>query len=53
MNTVILSSAIRYILPLMLLLSMFILFRGHNEPGGGFAGGLIAALGHYFICLGL
>src|SRR5690625_5720951 len=28
---------------LMLLLSVFIFLRGHNEPGGGFIGGLIAA----------
>src|SRR5690625_5407759 len=27
----------------MLLLSVFIFLRGHNEPGGGFIGGLIAA----------
>lgn len=28
---------------LMILLSIFIFLRGHNEPGGGFIGGLIAA----------
>ena len=27
----------------MLLFSLFVLLRGHNEPGGGFVGGLIAA----------
>ena len=27
----------------MLLFSVFVLLRGHNEPGGGFIGGLIAA----------
>jgi multicomponent Na+:H+ antiporter subunit B len=30
-------------LPLFLAFSIFILLRGHNEPGGGFVGGLIAA----------
>lgn len=30
-------------MPLFLLFSIFILLRGHNEPGGGFVGGLIAA----------
>lgn len=30
-------------MPLMLLFSVFIWLRGHNEPGGGFVGGLIAA----------
>lgn len=27
----------------MLLFSIFILLRGHNDPGGGFVGGLVAA----------
>ena len=27
----------------MLVFSVFVLLRGHNEPGGGFIGGLIAA----------
>jgi len=27
----------------MVLFSIFVLLRGHNEPGGGFIGGLIAA----------
>jgi multicomponent Na+:H+ antiporter subunit B len=30
-------------LPLLLLFSLFLLIRGHNEPGGGFVGGLVAA----------
>jgi len=30
-------------LPLLLLFSVFLLFRGHNEPGGGFSGGLVGA----------
>lgn len=30
-------------MPLLLLFSIFLLFRGHNEPGGGFVGGLTAA----------
>ncbi|MCE7984507.1 MAG: Na+/H+ antiporter subunit B [Caldilinea sp. CFX5] len=43
MNSLILSVAGRYLLPLLLLFSLFLLFRGHNEPGGGFVGGLVAA----------
>ncbi len=43
MNSSILSTATRYLLPLMLLFSVFLLLRGHNEPGGGFVGGLVAA----------
>ena len=30
-------------MPLLLLFSVFLLLRGHNEPGGGFVGGLVAA----------
>lgn len=33
------------ILPFALLLSLYLLWRGHNEPGGGFVGGLVAAAG--------
>ena len=43
MTSIILSTATRYMLPLMLLFSVFLLLRGHNEPGGGFVGGLVAA----------
>lgn len=36
-------TAARLLMPLLLLFSVFLLLRGHNEPGGGFVGGLIAA----------
>lgn len=42
-QSLILSTAALYILPLLLLFSFFLLLRGHNEPGGGFVGGLVAA----------
>jgi multicomponent Na+:H+ antiporter subunit B len=42
-QSLILSTATRYLLPLLLLFSFFLLLRGHNEPGGGFVGGLVAA----------
>lgn len=32
-----------FLLPLLLLFSLFLLLRGHNEPGGGFIAGLVAA----------
>ncbi len=43
MNSVIFRTAARTIHPLLLLLSVVLLFKGHNEPGGGFVGGLMAA----------
>jgi multicomponent Na+:H+ antiporter subunit B len=43
MYSLILSTATRLLLPLMLIFSFFLLLRGHNLPGGGFVGGLIAA----------
>lgn len=45
MNSIILSAATRVLTPLMLLFSVFMLLRGHNDPGGGFIGGLVAAIG--------
>jgi multicomponent Na+:H+ antiporter subunit B len=44
MRTIILQTASRYLLPLLLLFSVFILLRGHYLPGGGFVGGLIASI---------
>lgn len=45
MNSVILQTAVRYMLPLILLFSIVVLLHGHHRPGGGFIGGLIAATG--------
>ncbi len=42
-ESLILSTAARLMLPLLLLFSIFLLLRGHYEPGGGFVGGLVAA----------
>jgi multicomponent Na+:H+ antiporter subunit B len=43
MNSLILQIAVRILYPVMLLLSLLLLFRGHHQPGGGFIGGLVAA----------
>jgi multisubunit Na+/H+ antiporter MnhB subunit len=39
----ILQTATRFLMPLLLLFAIFLLWRGHNEPGGGFVGGLVVA----------
>ncbi len=43
MNSILLTTATRYVGPLLLTLSLILLYRGHNLPGGGFIGGLMAA----------
>lgn len=43
MGSLILQTATRLIFTLLLLFSIFILLRGHNEPGGGFIAGLVTA----------
>jgi multicomponent Na+:H+ antiporter subunit B len=42
-RSLLLPVAARYLVPLMLIFSVFLLQRGHNEIGGGFVGGLVAA----------
>ncbi len=44
MKTIIFKTAANYLLPVLLLFSVFILLRGHYLPGGGFVGGLIASI---------
>ena len=36
-------TAARLLMPLLLVFAVFLLLRGHNQPGGGFVGGLVAA----------
>ena len=43
MTSLILQTATRFLMPMILLFSAFLLLRGHNLPGGGFIGGLTAA----------
>ena len=45
MNSLILFFSGRILLPLSIALSLWLLWRGHNAPGGGFIGGLVAAAG--------
>ncbi len=43
MNSIILATVSRLLTGLLLVFSVFLLLRGHNLPGGGFSGGLVAA----------
>jgi multicomponent Na+:H+ antiporter subunit B len=45
MSSIILQGAARPLVPLLLLFSAYLLVAGHDEPGGGFVGGLVAAAG--------
>ena len=44
MRQLIFKTATSFLLPLLLLFSIFVLLRGHYLPGGGFVGGIIAAI---------
>ena len=45
MKSIILRAGTRYLAGLLLLFSLYMLLRGHNQPGGGFIGGLTGATG--------
>jgi multicomponent Na+:H+ antiporter subunit B len=45
MNSIILRVGTRYLSGILILFSLYMLIRGHNEPGGGFIGGLIGSAG--------
>ncbi len=45
MSSLILRTTSRYLMVVLLVFSVFILLRGHDEPGGGFIGGLLTAGG--------
>ena len=51
MKYFILIQASRILFPTLLVLSLIVLYRGHNLPGGGFIGGLMAATA--FILMGI
>ena len=41
-RSMILELAVEVVFPTALVFSLFLLFAGHNAPGGGFVGGLVA-----------
>jgi multicomponent Na+:H+ antiporter subunit A len=42
-HSLILQTSARLLMPLLLIFSIFLLLRGHNELGGGFTGGVVAS----------
>jgi multicomponent Na+:H+ antiporter subunit A len=40
-HSVILETAVRVVFHTVLVLGLYLLFAGHNQPGGGFVGGLV------------
>ena len=51
MNSIILKSATRLVSALVLVLSIYLLWRGHHAPGGGFIAALVAATGFALVVL--
>jgi monovalent cation:proton antiporter len=45
MNSLILTTVTRLVFFVVLLFSLYLLLRGHNNPGGGFIAGVMSALG--------
>jgi multicomponent K+:H+ antiporter subunit A len=43
--SMILALSSRLLMPFVLLVAVFLFLRGHNEPGGGFIGGLVLGIG--------
>lgn len=44
-RSLILDTTVRLVFDAVLVFSVYLLFAGHNQPGGGFVGGLVAAAG--------
>ena len=51
MHSLILRVATRLLAGLILVFAVYLLFRGHNAPGGGFAAALVAATGFALIAI--
>lgn len=43
-RSIVVEIVVRVIFHALLIASLFLLFSGHNDPGGGFAGGVVAGL---------
>ena len=54
-RSLIMDTAARVIFHSAVILSLYLLFAGHNQPGGGFVGGLVAAaaVAMYYVAGGI
>jgi multicomponent Na+:H+ antiporter subunit A len=54
-RSLIVDTSVHFVFHSVLVLSVYLLFAGHNQPGGGFAGGLVAgaAVGLRYIAGGI
>lgn len=54
MRSILFATTARFVAPILFLFALFLLWRGHNDPGGGFIGGLVvaSALALYAIAFG-
>lgn len=50
-NDVILQTAAKIVVFIILTFSIYLFFAGHNNPGGGFIGGLMTTGGLVLLCL--
>lgn len=51
MNSIIFKTASHIVTGIMLIFSVYLLLRGHNNPGGGFIAGLIAVIAFSLLML--
>jgi multicomponent Na+:H+ antiporter subunit B len=51
MKSYIIQLAASRLLPVTFILSLLVFYRGHNDPGGGFIGGLMVASGFIFYAM--
>jgi multisubunit Na+/H+ antiporter MnhB subunit len=51
MNSIILQTATRLLGGIVLVFAVYLLWRGHHEPGGGFIAALVAATGFALVAL--
>lgn len=51
MRNILLEKIVKLFLKVMLIFSVYLLFRGHNNPGGGFISGIIASTGFIFYAI--